>query len=308
MSFVSPLRYPGGKGKLANYIKLIFSYNDLLDGHYVEPYAGGAAVALTLLYSEYATHIHINDVSKPLFALWYSILNDTDEFCALIQDTKISIDEWHRQKSIQEQFDQVSLLELGFSTFFLNRTNRSGILRGGVIGGKKQEGIFKLSARYNKTNLLQRIKRVALYKDRISLYNDDAEKFIKSINTQLPERTLYYFDPPYYIKGKGLYEDFYEHQDHLNIFTMIDNLKHKWIVSYDKTKEIQDMYKDYQQVTYSLSYSTAEHYKGNEVMFFSDNLIVPPIKVFTKISSNAITNILQRDSVVEKATQPPHEG
>ncbi|GAG14050.1 unnamed protein product, partial [marine sediment metagenome] len=211
-----------------------------MDGHYVEPYAGGAAVALLLLYSEYVTHIHINDISKPLFAFWHSVLNATDELCALIHDTEVSIDEWHKQKLMQGQAEEVTLLELGFSTFFLNRTNRSGILKGGVIGGKKQTGSYKLTARYNKANLIQRIKRIARYKSRISLYNDDAEIFIKSITTRLPPKTLIYFDPPYYIKGKGLYEDFYEHKDHLSVSTIITSLKHKWIVSYDNTQEIQD--------------------------------------------------------------------
>lgn len=295
MPFVSPLRYPGGKGKLANYIKLIFQYNELLDGHYVEPYAGGAAVALLLLYSEYVSHIHINDISKPIFAFWHSVLNDTEELCALIQDTEVSMDEWYRQKLIQEQDEQVSLLELGFSTFFLNRTNHSGILKGGVIGGKKQKGTYKLNARYTKTNLIQRIKRIARYRSRISLYNEDAEIFIKLIDTQLPEKSLVYLDPPYYVKGKGLYEDYYEHQDHLDISNIIAGIEHRWIVSYDKTQEIQNMYSDYQQVAYSLSYSTAKRYRGTEVMFFSDHLIVPPIKNPAKINNRTFANILQRE-------------
>ncbi len=293
MPFVSPLRYPGGKGKLANYIKLIFRYNNLLDGHYVEPYAGGAAVALLLLYNEYVNHIHINDISKPLFAFWYSVLNSTDELCSLINDTEVKIDEWHKQKMVQEKAEEVSLLELGFSTFFLNRTNRSGILKGGIIGGKEQTGPFKLNARFNKANLIQRIKKVARYKSRISLYNDDAEIFIKVIAPQLPNKTLIYFDPPYYMKGKGLYEDYYEHQDHINISAIIANLNHRWIVSYDNTQEIQEMYTDYHSVLYSLSYSTSERYKGTEIMFFSDNLIVPPINNPAKIGNSELSRILQ---------------
>lgn len=295
MPFVSPLRYPGGKGRLANYIKLVFRYNELLDGHYVEPYAGGAAVALSLLYSEYASHVHINDISRPIFAFWHSVLNETEEFCSLVQHTEVSIDEWDRQKAIQEQSAQVSILELGFSTFFLNRTNRSGILKGGVIGGKKQEGTYKLDARYNKANLIQRIKRVARHRSRISLYNEDAEAFVELIDCQLPEKTLIYLDPPYYVKGKGLYEDYYDHQDHLSISNMIAGLRHRWIVSYDRTKEIQEIYTDYQQVTYTLSYSTAERYKGTEVMFFGDNMVVPPIKNPARISDSRFAGVVQRE-------------
>jgi len=294
MPVFSPLRYPGGKRKLANYIKLVFQYNSLLDGHYVEPFAGGAAIALSLLYSEYASHIHINDISRPIFAFWHSVLNDTNELCSLIQETEVSMDEWEKQKSIQDRSDQVSILELGFSTFFLNRTNRSGILGGGVIGGKEQAGTYKISARFNKANLINRIRRVARYRSRISLYNHDAKEFINTSGTQFPSRTLVYLDPPYYKKGKGLYEDFYEHNDHLQISKMIADLKHRWIVSYDQTREIQEMYSNFPQVTYSLSYSTANRYKGTEVMFFSNNLIIPPIKNPANISNRTFADILQR--------------
>ena len=237
MPFVSPLRYPGGKRRLANYIKLVFRYGDLLDGHYAEPYAGGAAVALDLLYSEYVIHIYINDISKSIFSFWHSVLNHTDELCALIRDTGVDIEERARQKWIQEQADQVSLLQLGFSTFFLNRTNRSGILQGGVIGGKNRTGPFQLDARYNKVNLIERINKIAGYRSRISISNKDAEEFIKTISGQLPRKALIYLDPPYYKKGKGLYEDYYEHKDHLNLSKVVAGLERKWIVSYDNTKE-----------------------------------------------------------------------
>jgi len=295
MAFVSPLRYPGGKGKLANYIKLIFRYNNLMDGHYIEPYAGGSAVALQLLFDEYVTHIHVNDVSKPIFSFWHSVIHQTEDLCNLIQTTNITIDEWHKQKAIQANSENISLLKLGFSTFFLNRTNRSGILKGGVIGGKKQDGKYKLNARFNKSNLLRRIKRIARYKNRISLYNDDAAILIKRLDSELQNKVLFYLDPPYYKKGKGLYINYYEHTDHLNISQLITGLKHPWVVSYDRTAEIQTMYNHFQQISYSLNYSAAEHITSTEVMYFSDILCVPPVSNPTSINNNELATFLKNE-------------
>src|SRR4030067_1583777 len=158
MGVYSPLRYPGGKGKVADYFKQIYKENLLYDGVYVDPYAGGASVALSLLFNEYASKIIINDIDRSIFAFWYSVLNKTDRFCRLIKDIPLTIDTWEAQKKIQEEKNRHGLLKVGFSTFFLNRTNRSGILGAGVIVGRQQTGKWKIDARYNKAELINRIE------------------------------------------------------------------------------------------------------------------------------------------------------
>ena len=233
MDFYSPLRYPGGKGRLSDYIELLFKGNCLNGGHYVEPYAGGASIALSLLINEYASVAHINDFDYSVFCFWDSIINKPDKFCKKIWDTSITVDEWKRQKYIQNHKQEFDSLEVGFSTLFLNRTNRSGILKGGIIGGLEQHGQWKIDARFNKTDLAKRIKRVSLYKNRIKLYNQDAVGLIPQIAAELPSNSLIYFDPPYYKKGRDLYINFYKHEDHEKIFNVINGLGDiKWIVSY----------------------------------------------------------------------------
>lgn len=277
--FTSPLRYPGGKGMLANFAKAVIYLNNLLDGHYIEVYAGGASIAMALLFEEYVRHIHINDVNKPVYAFWKSVLEHTDEICKSIQDTPITMDEWYRQKSVQLKPGDYSILELGFSTFFLNRTNRSGILKGGVIGGKGQSGKWKIDARFNKEDLIARIQRIARYSNRINIYNLDASEFIQSLLPKLPKQSLIYLDPPYYKKGEGLYENHYTHDDHLKIARLVaSRIKQPWIVSYDNTCEITKMYKGFRSVKYDLSYSAQERYAGSEIMFFSNNLVIPEVK------------------------------
>ncbi len=279
MKFNTPLRYPGGKGKLTNFLKLIFEQNGLLDGHYAETYAGGAGIALNLLAHSYASCIHLNDLNPAVFAFWRSVINQPEELCRAINDTKVTMEEWHRQKAILNSPANHSPLEVGFSTFFLNRTNRSGIIWGGVIGGKNQDGPWKLDARFNKDDLICRIEKIALYRSRIRLYNLDAAEWIKTILPTLPKKTLIYLDPPYYVKGRGLYENHYSHDDHVSVAKLVKkHITHHWIVSYDHTPEIIEMYKGYPTIAYGINYSAQDRYKGAEAMFFSKKLMIPDVK------------------------------
>ncbi|MHB8277985.1 MAG: DNA adenine methylase [Candidatus Humimicrobiaceae bacterium] len=274
--FYSPLRYPGGKRKLAAFIKDIITENNLLDGVYIEPFAGGASIALALLFEEYAKKIIINDIDRSIYAFWFSVLNHTDELCRMILDTNINITEWKKQKEVQYKKANANLLELGFSTFFLNRTNWSGIINGGVIGGKAQSGKWTLDVRFNKNDLIMRINKIAYYKERISIYNIDAIDLINNIDVNLPKNTLMYLDPPYYNKSQELYVNFYEHNDHVELRNIIKkNIKHRWILTYDNNNEILKIYKKFQPFEYRLNYSIYNKIKGKELMFFSKNCLFP---------------------------------
>jgi DNA adenine methylase len=279
MQFNTPLRYPGGKGKLTDFIKLVFEQNDLLDGHYAEPYAGGAGIAITLLVHSYASRIHLNDLNIALYSFWKSVLDQPDELCQRIRSVRVTMAEWKRQKAIQHDYVNHDTLDLGFSTFFLNRTNRSGILLGGVIGGKEQTGEWKLNARFTKPDLIRRIQKIARFGSRIRLYNQDASHFIKHVLPTLPAKSLVYLDPPYYIKGGELYENHYNHADHVAVAKLVrTQIELPWIVSYDHTPEVLKMYKGCPTVSYGISYSAQDRYKGAEAMFFSKQLVVPVVK------------------------------
>ncbi|WP_421988542.1 DNA adenine methylase [Roseococcus sp.] len=274
MQFNAPLRYPGGKARLSQYVIDLMKLNNLVGGHYVEPYAGGAAIGLTLLYLEYANHIHLNDLNRAVFAFWHSVLNETEELCRRIKDRPITLDERKKQKSIQ--LDKSSSgVDLGFSTFFLNRTNRSGIISGGVIGGNNQIGEWKIDARYKKDDLIDRIQKISAYRSRITLTNLDAEIYINDILPNLPDKTLVYLDPPYYTKGKKLYQNHYKHGDHAGIARSVASIRQKWIVSYDNTKEITDLYSAYEQEHFSLVWSARSRYEGAEIMIFGPNTTRP---------------------------------
>ncbi len=277
MRILSPLRYPGGKSRIAAFVKQIIKDNNLLDGVYVEPYAGGAAVALSLLMDEYVSRIIINDKDRSIYAFWYSVLNETERLCQYIEETPVTMDTWRMQREIQlaENKNTVDLLSLGFSTFFMNRTNRSGIIKAGVIGGFDQTGSYKIDARYKKEELIGRIRRISAYADRIELHNEDAVDLISRISKITPQNTIMYLDPPYYKKGRGLYMNYYNDSDHKTIRDVITNVNTiRWIVSYDNSTFIKSLYEDFRSQEFYLNYSANNNGKGTEVIFFSNNCIV----------------------------------
>lgn len=277
-SYHSPLRYPGGKTKLTEYVKALFRHNNLMDGHYVEPYAGGASIALELVIQEFATHVHINDIDPSVWAFWYSVLNDSENLCQRIFDTPVNMKTWFEQREVQKNKNTVDPLTLGFSTFFLNRTNRSGILKAGVIGGKNQDGNFKIDARFRKDDLIRRIELIAEHRSRISLYRLDAVELLQQVVPNLPDTTLVYLDPPYYIKGGDLYEHHYKHDDHAAVAEAASKIRQHCMVSYDDVPAIRELYKNYQHVSYSLNYCAQNKYRGTEAIFLDQSLECPGLK------------------------------
>src|SRR6266700_119330 len=269
-TFASPLRYPGGKGALANFIKTILIGNDLLDSEYIEVYGGGASIAWALLFDEFVRRVHVNDIDPGVMAFWRCVINDTDKLCRMISDVEVTMDEWYRQRQVQARLADHSELEVAFSTFFLNRTNRSGILKGGVIGGLRQTGRWLIDARFHKRDLIRRIERIARYSGRISLYQQDAVTFIKRLGDYVGDRALVYLDLPYFKKGQDLYENHYAEADHVAIEGLVrECIAHQWIVSYDSAPPILELYRQFPSIHYNISYSANSHYDGTEVIFHS---------------------------------------
>ena len=277
--FYSPLRYPGGKNKLSKFISLLCEKNKI-NGHYLEPYAGGASVALYLLFNGYVEEITINDFDRAIYAFWYSILNDTEKFCRKIKNTEVSVENWKKFKKIHSNKKGANLFDLGFATFFLNRTNRSGIINGGIIGGIDQKGKYKINCRFNKKDLIKRIEFIAAHKKNIHLCGLDALELIKKIQEDGKDgNTVFYFDPPYYLKGPSLYMNHYKRDDHKMVSDEIRKIKNSQsIISYDDNPEIEKLYKGFRKIKYSLNHAAQEAKTGKEILFFSPGLIIPKIK------------------------------
>lgn len=265
MAYYSPLRYPGGKGKMYKQTVELLEKNNLIGCTYVEAFAGGSNLALNLLFKGQADSIILNDADPAIYAMWFSALNYGPQFVEFIQTVPLTLDEYTRQKNIYEN-ERDDTLALGLATFYLNRTNRSGIIKAGPIGGYEQTGNYLMDCRFNRNNLSDRIKRIYENRNRISIYGEDARIFF---TRDFPADSFFFIDPPYYNQGATLYRNFFNHNDHVEISRIVQNLRFPWIVTYDNVGEIIEMYNFSSYREYDLSYSLETKRIGKEIMFHS---------------------------------------
>lgn len=283
-TYKTPLRYPGGKQRLWPFLDEVLSANDLVGGHYAEPYAGGAGIAMELLLRGRVSTIHLNDSCIAIHAFWHSILNEADRFCSKISRASLTIDEWKRQREVFKNRRNADRFDLGFAMFYLNRCNRSGIMTGGVIGGLAQTGKWKIDARFPRNELISRIEVIASHRKSIRLRNWDAERFLIDYIPKLPVRSLVYCDAPYFHKADRLYPNYYKPQDHARIAEVIQGrIERPWVVSYDSCTDIQSRYQDRRMFEYRLQYNAAKAYKGSELFIFSDDIELPSQSVLPAV-------------------------
>jgi DNA adenine methylase len=282
----TPLRYPGGKARFAPLIAGVIADNDLTGGHYLEPYAGGAGVALSLLVDGVVEHVHINDADPAIADFWRAATQQSDQLVAMVASEPIDMDAWHHWRGVMLGNVPGSDLERGFATLFMNRTNRSGILKGGVIGGKAQAGDYKINARFMREELCSRLERIGTHAEGIHVYEEDAHQLLLRCHQFLPTKSLVYLDPPYYVKGAGLYRNFYKHEDHARIAKLLgsEHFRRPWVVSYDNADEIKEMYAYATPYAYGLNYTAQRRYTGSEVMFFSKR-VTPPLQAIEQIAA-----------------------
>lgn len=270
----SPLRYPGGKYKICSLIELLLSKAGDDCCVYAEPFAGGAGIALNLLLRNVVSEIVINDCDSAVYSFWRAVVCDTDEFLDMLYRTPVTIREWQRQKEVYLAARRYSV-DYGFATFFLNRTNRSGILSSGPIGGVAQND-WTLDARYNKDNLADKIATIGRLRRRIHVFNRDVLTLISSQLKRYGERVFTYFDPPYYCKGKELYQNYFDDKKHKALCAKIKaEVRCPWIVSYDDVPQIRGIYQGFPMRSFSLNYSLANNGSGREIMFFGRKALVP---------------------------------
>ena len=276
--YYSPLRYPGGKGKLEPFMEMLIKQTGHIGGTYIEPFAGGAGIALELLEKNIVNEIVINDFDKGIYSFWKAILTETDRFIDDIRNVTLNIDEWNRQRTIIEDCSKYSY-ELGFATFYLNRTNRSGIIKGGVIGGIEQSGNWRMDARFNRETLIERIINIVNRKKSIHIYNKDVSSFVKRYLPKYEQNAFVYFDPPYLDKGKQLYLNFFSYDDHVRIERMINSqVNCDWVITYDDVQEIADIYQNHVLRRFDLKYSAAVKRKASEIIIFKRLDMIPTME------------------------------
>lgn len=269
----TPVRYPGGKSKLYSIVDAIIEASNLDGCTYAEAYCGGAGLAVKLLLKGRVSKIVLNDIDPAVFSMWDAIVNYPEELCSFLREAPLTIDEWKKMRSFFTSAEEPSF-ELGKAALYLNRTNRSGILRGGPIGGMSQSGKYKLNARFNRESLCEKVMSIAARAEAIELHNQDACSFIDSTLTK--SVTLFAnFDPPYVEKGPGLYENHYTNEDHETVAKKITSCDFPWIVTYDASPLVKRLYKDFKQYAVSVEYSAARIKTGNELLIAGPGITIP---------------------------------
>lgn len=287
----TPLRYPGGKSQLIPFVIELLRENDLFYGEYAEPFAGGAGIAIKLLLDSFVSKIYLNDFDPAIYSLWHSILYESEELCSRIISVDVTIEEWRRQREIYFSSTSVPRIDKGFATLFLNRTNRSGIIKAGVIGGLNQNSEYKLDCRFNKVDLVRKIKRISAARDRISLSCLDAAEFVERVIPTTHAKTLVNLDPPYFAKGQDLYTNFYKPSDHALLAQAVKKIQRRWIVTYDDTPEIRDLYSKFPLYGTSLNYSAQVKRLGTELLVLDPKLKPPESILSLRIFEDELDTI-----------------
>jgi DNA adenine methylase len=264
---LSPLRYPGGKSKIYGKVKALIETNNMGNRTYIEPFAGGFGIGISLLCDDVVQTAVLNDFDSHIYHFWFSVLNSTDDLLRKITDTPITIEEREKQKAIYKD-NSADVLNDGFATLFLNRVNFSGVIKGGPIGGQSQSGTYKLDCRFNKKEIRRKIERIALLKNRISLYNSDASDLITSCLKLQNNMTFFNIDPPYVAKGSKLYTNYFKESDHRDLERVItEHLKGiPWIITYDDCDLIRDIYKGYFMNGYDIQHNVGRSFLGKELV------------------------------------------
>lgn len=268
---ISPLRYPGGKSALYGRLKTMIRSMDMAGCTYVEPYAGGAGAGLGLLVTGQVGKIVINDLDPAIHAFWKSLKNDPDSFLKKIRTTPLSVKEWRRQREVYVSADASDYASLGFATFYLNRTNRSGVLNGGPIGGHDQTGNYKIDARFNREGLSERIRILALYADSITATSVDGVKVISKYSKK--SDVFIYADPPYFEKAGSLYLNSFTDKNHADLAYALNGIADRpWILTYDNAQQVDELYTERRRRRFELHYSAHRVTKATEVAILSDAL------------------------------------
>lgn len=229
-----------------------------------------------LLFDGHVESIHINDADPAVALFWRVAVHHSSKLTQMLSSEPVNMKAWHHWREVMLGNVEASDVERGFATLFMNRTNRSGILMGGVIGGKAQKGPYKVGERFIREELCARVERIGRHSRAIHVYEEDASQLLTRCHRFLPKKSLVYLDPPYFVKGSGLYRNFYRPKDHERIARLLNSSRFRrpWVVSYDNTAEIRDLYAEVPSISYGLQYTAQLRYTGSEVMFFSPRLAV----------------------------------
>lgn len=246
---------------------------------YAEPFAGGAGAAMQLLSDGVVEHVALNDLNGGITSFWRAVFEENDRLAEAVRTAELSLGMWHQQREIQLDA-QADPFERGFATFYLNRTNRSGILGGRPIGGLEQTGTWKLDARFNKADLVARIRHLSSFRDRVTVTQNEGRLFLDALDGDRTEKMIY-VDPPYLKQGEDLYLANMLYRDHVNLARTLLRLKSPWLLTYDRDDRIpEQFYPGLACAAFSISHTAAIQHLGKEYLVVPEHVRVDVLDGF----------------------------
>ena len=245
----SPLRYPGSKRRLANYVRQALQLNNIRPSLYVEPFVGGASIGLQLMQYDLVDKVIFMDLDPWVASFWDTLFFDTEWLITKIRSTNVTLKLWNELKTGRPR----SRREQAWTCFYLNRTSFSGILekKAGPLGGQKQESEYKIDCRYPGERLIERIEKIANFRDKVwGVWNCSWEDGITSIRKEQkqkklpPKDTFYYLDPPFFEEAEDLYRYYFDEADHIRLRDYLFEFKDNWLLSYDYADQVNTLYGD----------------------------------------------------------------
>ena len=285
---VTPLRYPGGKTWLLDYAKRFVGFHKIENCVIAEPYAGSASISVGLLHSHLVKEAYINEKDPLLVAFWKAILDHNEELAEYVSSLEVSMDTWFSFRGFLTP-GQHKVIELAGAFLFYNRTNYSGIIKGGPLGGKHQESPYKIYCRFNQKKIVDKIRSLSTLKGRLHITEGDGIEFMKRLEATDPGNLFFYVDPPYYIAGKDLYRYFFTDAEHQKLASFLKSLESPWILSYDNAEFIRNLYADNESSPVYTDYQSG-HFKKDVKELLISNRFIPPFTPEVSLKPRNVRN------------------
>ncbi|WP_434107947.1 DNA adenine methylase [Paraburkholderia caffeinilytica] len=284
-NFKSPLRYPGGKASLTRIIEQIVIDHELAGRHLFEPYAGSAAISIALVGDGVCPFASISELDPLLYSFWKTVFSNPSKLIRRIKKTEITLNTWHKLRPLLELDapDESQLDTLAFAALFFNRTNFSGVIHSGPIGGQTQSSDYSIDCRFNRDELVERIEALSTLGPKFDVQHSDALEVIKRQRNK--RSVLFYVDPPYYLQGKKLYRYNYRLNGHVALAEALHKAKFPWLLSYDRHDVIENLYEDFHNVDQEFRYSSRVSKKESELLITNVELVHPNAEKLKLVSA-----------------------
>jgi DNA adenine methylase len=234
----SPFRYPGGKTWLVPDVTQWLSRKNRKASHFVELFAGGGIVGLTVAAEGLADHVTMIELDPEVASVWHTIFSDDAEWLARRLLT-FDLTSEHLQETLSRP--TATTREKAFQTILKNRTYHGGILAPGSAPLKSGENGKGITSRWYPTTLARRIRNLIPLRERITFIEGDALAYLAD---HLDDEAITFFiDPPYTAPGKRAGKRLYRFfdLDHDRLFDLCKAAAGDFMMTYDDAESVRDM-------------------------------------------------------------------